>query len=391
MKKKDDPWKGWNARSYQARIKKLERLLEAAQAQAASADVRLLQKELDRLREKLRHHEASASIIESVMRNILDDVPVVLKPVALPSSSDRPRSVPKSVALVHLTDLHFGKVTSTYDVFIAEARLQELTKKVLKAITVHHKDQNVQEIRVYLTGDMVEAENIFPHQAHQIDSSVFEQACYRAPAALAEMILTFLRRFKKVRVVAVKGNHGRVGRKSDGFARETNWDLIVYRVMDLLVQKALVEAKKKKKNGRTWGKYELEVGRGFHVVDDLVGHKNLLFHGDNIRGYNGFPWYGVGKKIAGWIDSIGQEWHNAYFGHFHQYVSADWNNRLWYCSGTLESDNEFALEQMASCSLPMQRLQLWTPTYPGPVVDMPIYLVAGLDRPVGPYFKRRRP
>lgn len=387
--KNDKNKKGWNRASYEQRIARLERELAEAKAKLQEADVKILQKELNKLRRKIRNFEAASDIIGTIVESVLDDREIVLRPVQIKGVAwARVGTKPKSTALIHLTDLHFGKVTSTYDGSIAEARLRELTRKALKAILVHHKSQNVKELRVYLTGDMVEAENIFPHQAHQIDASVFEQACYRAPAALAGMLMTFLKHFEKVRVVAVKGNHGRVGRKGDGFAKETNWDLITYRVMDLLVRKSMAEAGP---NRCGLGKYELEVGHGFHIVDELLGHKNLLFHGDNIRGYAGFPWYGVGKKLAGWIDSIGVPWDNAFFGHFHQFVSGDWNNRLWFVSGTLESDNEFALEQMASCSLPKQRLQLWTADYPGPVVDMPIYLTEGLDRPIGPFFTRKRP
>jgi hypothetical protein len=385
-KKNKNSWTGWSESAYQLRIEKLQRQLAVAQEKLSQADVQMLQKELNRLRSKIRHHEAASSIISGIVENIIDERGVVVTPFR-PTAFPRPvaSKKPKSVALVHLTDLHIGKVTTTYDVSIAKARLVELTRKVLKAILVHHRSQNVKELRIYLTGDMVEAENIFPHQAHQIDSSVFEQACYVAPTALAEMILTFLLRFEKVRVVAVKGNHGRVGRKTDGFAKDTNWDLIVYRIMDLLVGKAMAERPKEK-----WGKYELEVGRGFRVVDTLLGHHNLLFHGDNIRGYNGFPWYGVGKKISGWLASMKEDFEAAFFGHFHQYVSADWNGKRWYCSGSLESDNEFALEQMASMSLPQQRLQLWTADYEGPVVDMPILLKAGLNN-TRKTFERRRP
>ena len=118
----------------------------------------------------------------------------------------------------------------------------------------------------------------------------------------------------------------------------------------------------------------------WYAIDRVFGWRNLLTHGDLIRGgFAGFPFYGVGKKISGWSDALPEAWDNLYFGHFHTLASGRQNSRAWYCNGTVESDNDYARAELAATGLPMQRLQFFNARH-GMVADRPIYLTYGLER-----------
>ena len=337
------------------------------------AETTILRRENQRLRRRQTIEGGAVDIIVNTAREVVEDWDFVLElppPLVLKARSKKE----PCVALAHVTDTQIGKVTASFDSAIAEQRLMHYAKEIVSCVHKHHKGDGVQELHVYFGGDMVEGDQIFPHQAHQIDHCVFDQACVIAPRILTQMLLYWSSYFARVRVFAVRGNHGRVGRKSDGNSPRTNWDSVCYEIMKLMTEKALIQA------GRDEDVIEFHLAETWYIVDDLLGHRNLLIHGDQgIRGSLGFPWYGLTKKMAGWIDAVPDEWDNVFLGHFHQYVSADWNGRLWYCGGTIESDNEYARAELAATGRPKQRFQIWDRRH-GPIVDLPIYLDTGRAR-----------
>ena len=113
----------------------------------------------------------------------------------------------------------------------------------------------------------------------------------------------------------------------------------------------------------------------WYAIDDVMGHKNLVLHGHQIRGMIGGPAFA--RQIMGWRDAVREPWDNIYFGHFHVYKQGDLNGRWWFCNGTTESDNDYALERLSSSTTPRQRLQFFSKKY-GLTADRPIYLTYGL-------------
>lgn len=343
------------------------------------ADVEVLRRENKALKSKARRAEGVVDLAIAEVREGITE----FGGIQLPKPVKLKRGTEEMVALAHVTDTQIGKITDSFSTEIAEARLMEYARAVAKCVQVHHANYGVQELHVYFGGDMIEGEQIFGHQPFQIDSSVLRQAVINAPRMLAAMLLYWTSYFPRIRVFAVPGNHGRVGKKHDVTHPETNWDTACYLVTEHMVREALAAKK------LPAGQITFNHARSWYVVDDILGHKNLLIHGDRgIKGSNGFPWYGLNKKMGGWLDSIREPWDNLFFGHFHQYVSADWNDHLWYCGGTIESDNEFARAELAATGRPKQRLMIWNRDH-GPVVDLPIYLNAGYRERIK-YSRKRR-
>ena len=195
------------------------------------------------------------------------------------------------------------------------------------------------------------------------------------PAIFTRIILKLLEVFPKVRVACVNGNHGRVAPKGAGSHPRTNWDRVCYEVTRI----ALLGTPDRPR-------HELEKRLTFTVPDTwyqveyIYDWGLLLFHGDQIRGgFAGFPWYGTAKKMWGWIDAIPEEWEYAYFGHFHQFASATLNHRTFFCSGTPESGNVYAQEQLAGAGFPCQRLQFFNARH-GVIADHQIFLTEKGER-----------
>ena len=331
--------------------------------------VRLLRAENTSLRRKIASTGANAQLVMDAVDHALDGY----EPPRLPPPMESPPRGEEEIAVAHLSDTQIGKVTKTYDTEIACGRIAEFGEKVCTIIERHRAYAKVNEVHLYLGGDMVEGELIFPGQAHLIDQSVFDQAVLSGPTAVCRLVLRLLQTVKRVKVVCVCGNHGRPASKHAGSHPRSNWDRVFYHVAQVMTLGA---------NGRTHkdtaGRVEWVNADDFYAVNEVLGHRHLIVHGDQIRGgFGGFPWYGAAKKAQGWIDSVPQEWHTLYFGHFHTYTGGTLNLRRWYCNGTTESDNEYAAEQLAACGRPVQRLQFWNAEH-GMVADRPVYLTYGL-------------
>jgi hypothetical protein len=324
--------------------------------------VKELRAENKRLRDRLVVAGAKAELIVHAVQEALADY----EPPVIPTPAKSPKRGQVEAAVCHLSDTQFGKVTKTYDSSIASQRVAEYTDRVIRCIRAHRHYAKVDELHLYLGGDMIEGEMIFPGQAHLIDQPVIDQATSSCPKALAACIIALAAEVRQIHVVCVAGNHGRPTSKHAGSHPKTNWDRVTYDVTKMMVGA----------NSRI----KWHIPDDFYAVHNVLGHGHLVVHGHQIRGgFAGFPFYGVGKKASGWIDSIEENWDHLYFGHFHTYTSGTLNGRFYFCNGTTESDNDYAREELAASGSPVQRLQFWNSEY-GLVADRPIYLTSGLKK-----------
>ena len=164
--------------------------------------------------------------------------------------------------------------------------------------------------------------------------------------------------FKEVEVTWVIGNHGSLGgRARKDYHPDSNSDRMLGKIMQMV--------------------YEKDKRISFHVPDSTTEDhwyaianlgkncKFFVWHGDNVRGHAGFPWYGFGKKLLGWKALASRElmpdFDYAIAGHFHTPTTMYVNDvRLWV-NGSTESYNSYAMEQLASMGRPCQWLLFCKP------------------------------
>lgn len=342
-----------------------EFLSTSSAASTASADE--LKSQVRALERRLRGLQSKESTIIEAVHAALEAAPPRLE---IPRNPRRARSRKyEEVAILHLSDTQLGKTTRSYDSTVCEARILQCVEKTAYIADLRRNIARIDELHIYLGGDMIEGEDIFPHQAHEIDSSVFEQAVVNFPRIGVKAILRALECFEKVKVYCVAGNHGRNGPKSTRSSPKTNWDNVAYETTRaiLLGTAAFPRADLAKR-------LEFNIADEFWIVDRVFDWGNLMVHGHQISGgFAGFPWYGAGKKAWGWIDTIEKKWDNLFFGHFHTPAMATLNHRRFYANGTTESDNDFAKEQLAAAGDPCQRL-LFMDADHGVVSDTLLYL-----------------
>lgn len=334
--------------------------------QPESHTVRILRREIDNLKKRLTQHKTGEGIIIQAVQDCYEDPPDLVIPET-PEDDNRAIS-DNEIAVLHISDTQIGKTTRSYDCAKAEERLIQLVHKTIAITNTRRSAAKIEEIHVYLGGDMVEGEEIFATQAHEIEQGVFDQAVRTAPAILTKCILILLKHFKKVVIKTVPGNHGRNGAHGGRAHPRTNWDNVCYELTYWMLQSS------EEMRSALAGRLDFQLNDKWYEVDYVYGWGNLIVHGDQITGgFSGFPYYGVGKKAWGWIDSIPEAWSYLWFGHFHTYASGTLNHRFYLANGTTESDNVYAQSQLAATGYPCQRLSFFNKKH-GLISDSQIFL-----------------
>lgn len=329
-----------------------------------------LRRQIGRLERKLRKTiDRENSIIEAVVEAVIENPPHLVAP-RRPASQKSKR---EEIAVLHLSDTQIGKITETYDTAKAEERVLEACQKIAQIAETRRKSAAIRRCDLILGGDMIEGEDIFPAQAHEIDSSVYEQACVTGPAILCKAILFLAQEFEEVRIFSVPGNHGRNGAYGGRANPRTNWDQVAMHTTRTILLGTTAHPRKELVGRVIWP----AVNPRFWTIDRIYNWGLLIVHGHQIRGgFAGFPLYGTAKKMWGWMDSIEEPWDLLAFGHFHTPAMLTIGKRRVYANGTTESDNEYAREELATCGLPCQRALFFDAEH-GVLSDDLLYLEIG--------------
>jgi hypothetical protein len=297
----------------------------------------------------VKSRQRSEEMIQAVY-DAARDAATSTPPVKTVKAPTRDRRVKQEeAALWHLTDWQQGKVTSTFDSGVCEKRIINFVNKAKQITEVMRADHPVKHGIVLMTGDMLEGCNIFPGQAYETEAPLFEQI-FRT-AALEEWVIgQALNTYETVDVICEWGNHGRIGKKSDGFKPSDNVDRIIYEIV----------------RGRFSNENRI---RNFQVSDAWYQHftygnySAIAIHGDEIKSFGGnTPSYGILRKANAWASGVVEPFMDLYLGHYHQWMDLSMaNGGTVYMSGSTESDNEYAREFVAAVNSPSQRVNMIDP------------------------------
>lgn len=307
------------------------------------------------LQNKLRRATTkTADLILAVREGARDAATVLGNPPKVPAPKPDKRTKKPEAALLHLSDWQWGKVTPSFNSDVATARVNLLAQEVVHLTEIERADHPVHECHVMLGGDFVEGVSIFPGQAHEIDSTLFEQM-FSCTSALQRLLRTLLASFERVIVWEEKGNHGRLGRKGDHPASDSA-DLLVY---SLAKERMAAE----QDEGRLhWNSFDPEEPVGTIVA--VGNYRALLAHGDEIKQFGGnTPAFGISRKVNAWAAGVLDAFDDAYLGHFHTPLVlplASGKGRI-FVNPSIESDSVYAKEFVAASGTPGQRLNFVEP------------------------------
>jgi hypothetical protein len=179
------------------------------------------------------------------------------------------KKISRSLILT-LSDLHFGSDTKAEETGAHSfGRLEEARRfaEVIKQ-TIEYKPQYRQdtELHVNLLGDIIQ------HKLHDAQDAapISEQVC-RAIHLLSQGIAQLGQSFGKVTVHCATGNHGRDMNRHPGRATSGKWDS-VETVIYYAVKSALTK----------FPNVLINIPKTPYVLYDILGHKVMATHGDNV-------------------------------------------------------------------------------------------------------------
>jgi hypothetical protein len=314
-------------------------------------EIRALDDKSDALRRALRALDKAratkselAAAVYQAAKDAAQAIPEVRKwpprksangPLSTHSGRDARNAKSAESAICLLSDWQFGKRTPEYDSEVAAKRLGHYADKVVDIIAHVRKHHPVDEARIYLLGDLVEGELIFPGQAHRIDASLYSQV-FNGAELLARVVRRIASAVPVVHVRGVIGNHGDIGGHSRREMHpESNADAMLMNIARLHLP------------GVDFPEPLVTGERAWHIVDEVKGRKWFLAHGNQIKGASfGIPWYGFKNKALGWHSVLGPFAYLA-TGHWHQTVRQDINGIIHFGAGSPESANTYAQEWLA--------------------------------------------
>lgn len=299
-----------------------------------------LLKQIDKLKDK------KADLVDAVYRGAKDGMSTLSLPkIKAPAKTTAKKG--EEICVPLLSDIQLAKQTSTYNTEVAEERVVRYAQKIIKIARIQKANHIVKRCVVFALGDIIEGELIFPGQAHEIDSSLYKQVTVDGPRILSKFFNVLLTEFETVECYWVIGNHGALGGRSRrDYNPETNADRMLGKILQTMFA------------GNKRIKFIVPDKSWYTVADLGVKAKFLLFHGDNIRGTMGVPFYGYNKKILGW-KSLGaaglmENFTHAVCGHYHTPTHLYINDVRVWVNGSTESHNPYAQEQLASMGRPCQ-------------------------------------
>lgn len=300
-------------------------------------------------RQLARERDKTEAISRAIKEALHDGLASIEFPDFSPPQKDK-RTKGEETAIAVLSDWQLGKKTQSYSSDICKRRIKLYCQKVQRLVELQRLDHPVKKLALFLLGDMIEGELIFPGQAHEIDSSLYRQVSIDGPEIIMGVIEWASSFFEEVEIWAVPGNHGYLGGRSRREMHpESNADRMLYQFALQLTKAAGLE-------NVTWHVTE----NWFDVAELGEGCRFFLLHGEDVRGYQGIPWYGWTRKVMG-VGSLERIWPEMSYdhmiaGHFHTPVSIYINGRRLWINASTESHNPFAARQLSAAGEPAQWL-----------------------------------
>jgi len=225
----------------------------------------------------------------------------------------------------------------SYNIDIYKSRLKKWLEKIILFKEQDEKSLGLNKLVIMYLGDMVTGESIYKGQSYFIDLNLAQQL-FLLVEEESNAILKLAEYFNEIEIDAVWGNHGRIGRKGENHP-QTNFDYIFYRALKMALS--------------SQNNVNIYVSE---CPTMLIRHGNYNFslnHNDNVRAWNGIPYYGLQRKIYRLNRLYDIKIHYMMGGHFHTPGNID--DEI-YLNGSMVGGTDLSINKMTMSSRASQRI-----------------------------------
>lgn len=322
-----------------------------------ASEVTSLRAQIRNLKSKIRTLEMALHQQETFRRQFLDAVRALPLPDHIPHLSVSDRSKQKFHAVLLLSDHHAGQVVNraemegfneyNFDVFAN--RMWFLTEEVAKITRVLRAGLYINELHVFMLGDMgefsiheeLEKTNQFP----EIPNIGMSALIYAQALAILTQV------YPRIHCVCIVGNHGRLKHRKYFKHKYNNYDWAIYQITALMLREYIER-----------GIITFEIPHSPATVTEVNGWKFLLSHGDEVRGWGGWPEYGIRRREA--REQLLRRHRGGFdywcLGHWHSPRDDD-DRRI--VNGSLIGPDEYSKTTLGAATEPMQMFFLVSEKY----------------------------
>lgn len=181
----------------------------------------------------------------------------------------------KDMTIEHmLTDLHYGKLSETFNFEVARERMSRLAKHTIEEINRYSKTYNIDRSILFLGGDIIEGATIHGTESRMASESGNSEQITQAIVSLYEDYIVPVSSYgHKIKVIAVPGNHDRDGKdKTYQKPGKEAFTWIIYKTLEQLCKAANIK------------NIEFVITESIYHIEDIYGSKVLYEHGDHVKG-----------------------------------------------------------------------------------------------------------
>jgi len=270
----------------QALYEKLKEGEQEDRIVVSEEELRRLRATVRRWKHKADTFERGLEFVDRVCR-VVENSLTALPPIEPPELLEPPEYDSDEVVVLHISDVHVGKRTKTYDPDMFITRMDKLKEGMMSIVDAMRSIRPLRKLVIVFNGDIVDAESVYPGQAvDKIAVTILDQIYTFAVPEFVQFVRFCLANFEEVECYCTYGNHGRQPMKWTS-SKSTNWDLVFYHSL-----KTALRGEER----LTW-----------HIADkdwkqmfEILGWGFLSTHGQMIRRYYQLPFYGMTRQCMRW-------------------------------------------------------------------------------------------
>jgi len=325
--------------------------------ETAEAREQELQGLLERSAEFVREHRVLPPVSERIRTTRLEEMGFTTPQEAVALFSD--------LHYYSKIDRRASNGLAEYNIDIARERLVKWRNGVLRFTQMNQLWVELDTLHILALGDDLEGHGeMFQSQALQMSESIIFQVMGFVED-MSSILLSFLERYKKLSIVKVPGNHGRIAARAKGAYTPDNFETLAWE---------LIAERVRSQVGGEWttslnGTRSLEGGPvEFHIVYGAIGFASILGwlcalrHGHGIKGLQATYTDAIDNKLR--LNAILGEVINYYFkAHLHEAQSAEHEIRGEIIqNGCFVGPSLLSIEMSrAASNLPSQEFMLFHP------------------------------
>jgi hypothetical protein len=301
---------------------------------APDPEIRFLREKVTELERKLTSERVLTGEAVEIISAVRDSIQVA-EPTPIVYSAKKNKGTSPVTHVLHLTDWHYGAlvVKDEVDGFgefsrkVARARVEALTDAIIHKTEIQRNGYKIPTLHIIGTADFISGD--IHHELIATNECPAPVQAVECGYLLGGMLTAFSPHFEKIVVDLVTlDNHGRITKRTQAAqGGENNWSYVVAHIA--------------KQHAIRLDNVEVNVHAKPSALITIGPERYLAFHGHQIKGWAGKPYYGFDRRVA--MEAVKrmnipeQGFSKLVFGHFHHAFNGD----SWIMGGSLSGTDAF--------------------------------------------------